>query len=380
MRDEWEMEFMDSGDKALARMAEAHFDVIVSDMRMPGMNGADLLNEVAKLHPATIRIALSGFADRELMLKCVSAAHQYLAKPCDAGTLEAVLLRLTGLVRSKKDESLRQLLARCPVLPSVPKVYSRLVELLNNPECTIEDIGIIVSQDAAMSTQVLKLVNSAFYGFDRKISHPSEAALFLGIDTIKSMVLGTHLFQPALDRLPPGFSVPRLWGRSSACADAARMIAQALGGDRQSINDAYVAGLLHDIGKLLLAANLPDEFGQAAVRAREERISIMTAERAVFGADHAEVGGYYLGLLGLPLPVIDAVTFHHNPSAAADQGSIPLAALHVADLLTCGDHTADAYMPISQPDETFVTARGLRPRIEEWRRTWQTRTSAPPPA
>jgi DNA-binding NtrC family response regulator len=154
-RDEWEMEFLDSGDKALARMGEVPFDVIISDMRMPGMNGAELLNEVMKRHPKTIRLILSGYADRDLILKCVGSTHQYLAKPCDADALKMIVRRATQLEYALKSEPLRELVARCAVLPSVPALYSEIIEVLQKPDADVALIGDIIFKDGAMTAEIL---------------------------------------------------------------------------------------------------------------------------------------------------------------------------------------------------------------------------------
>src|SRR5580698_2344714 len=159
MRGEWDMEFLDSGDKALARMAEVPFDVIISDMRMPGMNGAELLNEVMKRHPKTVRLILSGYADRDLILRCVGSTHQYLAKPCDAKTLKMTVQRAANLEESLKNEALRQLVTRCTMLPTVPVLYSKIVEALQSPEVDVDTIGEIIVKDVAMTAEILKLVN-----------------------------------------------------------------------------------------------------------------------------------------------------------------------------------------------------------------------------
>src|SRR3984957_5344026 len=158
MREEWDMEFVDSGEKALARMNGAAFDVIVSDMRMPGMNGAELLNEVMKHHPKTVRLILSGYADRDLIMKCVGSTHQYLSKPCDADALKMTVRRAAELERTMKTDALRQLVTRCVELLSVPAVFSEMVEALQNPETDVGTIGAIVVKDGAMTVKILKLV------------------------------------------------------------------------------------------------------------------------------------------------------------------------------------------------------------------------------
>jgi len=375
--DRWDMVFAEGAKEALDHLAKGPFDAIVSDLRMPEMNGADLLNEVRLNHPRTIRIALSGYADRNLMLQCVTAAHQHIAKPCNAEKLESVLVRLTELVKSKRDEPVRNLLTRCSVLPSVPEVYSELVSMLNNVAYTVEELGTVVARDPAMSTRVLALVNSSFYGLRGKIADPGEAVLFLGVDTMKSLVLGTHLFQPLPQRLPAGFSAPRLWAHSLRCAEAAHMIARSLGANQQVAHETYIAGLMHDIGKLLLAANLPEEYGEAIGIASRPAGTLTAAERERFGADHAEVGGYYLGLLGLPVPIIDAITYHHNPAEALDKLSIPLIALHVGNVIAAGEPPVTA-VPTSRLDREFIAARGLTDDLEIWRQTWLARSTRGP--
>ncbi|HVU22684.1 MAG TPA: response regulator [Opitutus sp.] len=364
---QWDMTFVDSAAEALRLMEARPYDAVVSDMQMPGMNGAALLNHVMRLHPRTIRIALSGYADRDMILQCVGAAHQYLAKPCDGPTLKSVLERITRLIQTDRDETIRQLVARCPVLPSVPVVYSQLVEALNSPHATLEDIGAIVAADAAMSTQMLKLVNSAFFSLGRRITHPAEATQFLGIEAVKALVLSAHLFLPIARNLPEGVSATRIWTHSQACAGAAKSIAVELGASRSTANEAHVAGLLHDIGKLLLAANLPEEYRQALEFARNEQVALRDSERAVFGADHAEVGGYFLGLLGLPAPVIEAVSFHHQPSLAVSPESIPLAALHLGNAIAAVDAPALALVPHSRVDPGFLDRRGLTHDLDFWR-------------
>lgn len=153
MRGDWDMEFLDSGEKALARMAVAPFDVIISDMRMPGMNGAELLNEVMKRHPRTVRLILSGYADRDLILKCVGSTHQYLAKPCDADSLKMTVRRAAELERTMKSETLRQLVTRCVILPSVPTLFSEIIEALQDPETDLDTIGEILVKDGAMTAR-----------------------------------------------------------------------------------------------------------------------------------------------------------------------------------------------------------------------------------
>ncbi len=378
MREEWDMEFVDSGEKALARMNGAAFDVIVSDMRMPGMNGAELLNEVMKHHPKTVRLILSGYADRDLIMKCVGSTHQYLAKPCEAKTLKMIVQRAAHLEESLKSEGLRQLINRCSALPSVPALYSEIIEILQDPEADVEAIGEIVVKDVAMTAQILKLVNSAFFGMGNEISSPTEAVAYLGTDTIKSLILVTHAFSNSGITGLDGFSVESLWAHSLAVADAAKAVAFCEGADKKMIDEVFVAALLHDVGKLVFATNLTAEFQQSIKLAREKKISLAAAEKQVFGVNHAEVGGYLLGLWGLPVPVVEAIALHHRPDMTLLKSFSPLTALHVGNTFASAAYPSVTGIIPDEPDLNYLSDLGLKGRMAVWRQAWQAEKLALP--
>jgi HD-like signal output (HDOD) protein len=380
MREEWEMEFVDSAAKALERMAAAPFDVVVSDMRMPGMNGAELLNEVMKQYPRTIRLILSGYADRDLILKCVGSTHQYLSKPCDARALKLTVRRAANLELSMKSETLREVVNRCTVLPSVPALYSEITEVLQNPETDVETIGAIVVKDPAMTAKILKLVNSSFFGLGHEISNPNEAVAYLGTDTIKSLALFTHAFSQYQPVRIEGFSVEALWSHSLKAGAAAKAVAALTIADRKLADESYVAGLLHDVGKLVLASNLTEQYAQAVGLARKEKIPMAAAERQVFQVDHADIGGFLLGLWGLPVPIVEAIALHHKPESAIQQTFSPLTALHIGNALGSLEHTAIAGVPATGLNVEYLKALQLETRLDAWNRAWQTYVSENQPS
>src|SRR5580692_9137840 len=241
MRAEWEMEFVESAEAALRLLAQKPFDVIVSDMRMPRMNGAELLAEVMKRHPTTVRLILSGYADKDLILKCVGSTHQYLAKPCDAESLKATVARASNLEDSLRNGRLKTLVCQMTRLPSIPKLYMEVVEKASRADSSVEDIGAIIGRDIGMTVQVLKLTNSAFFGLSRQFSSAAEAVAYLGLDTIK---------------------LESLWNHSLQVASLAKRISKLEGQDAKATEEAFTAGLLHDIGKLVLAVNLPKEYAE----------------------------------------------------------------------------------------------------------------------
>ena len=365
MRNEWEMEFVSSGEAGLERMAEVSFDAVVSDMRMPGMSGADLLNEVMLRYPKTVRLILSGHAERESVLKCVGSAHQYLSKPCDAESLKATVTRATSLDNSAKNERLMALVARVEVLPSLPSLYTDITECLRSPDFSMEDVGAIIAKDIAMTAKVLKLVNSAFFGLGRKISSPAEAAAYLGADVLKTLILSTNVFSQFENTRVGGFSAEALWQHSLRTASAAKIIAKLEHANHSTIDEAFVAGMLHDTGKLILAANFPEQYEKALEFIDPTAPNIAEAEQEMLGCSHAEIGGYLLGLWGLPVPVVEAITLHHSPTLTTTETFSALTATHVANALV---HDPDGAGGV---DAVYLSSLGLNKRLPAWREALQ---------
>jgi putative nucleotidyltransferase with HDIG domain len=332
MRGEWEMEFVESGEAALCLLEQKQFDVIVSDMRMPRMNGAELLAEVMRRHPATVRLILSGYADKELILKCVGSTHQYLAKPCDAECLKASISRASNLEGSLCGKRLKSLVCQMNHLPSIPALYMEVVQKASRADTSSEEIGGVVGKDIGMTAQVLKLTNSAFFGLSRHLASAEEAVTYLGIDTIKSLVLSIHAFSQFENVGTGALNVESLWTHSMQVASAAKRIFKMELQDVKAAEEAFTAGLLHDIGKVVLAVNLPSEYAEAVSLAQAGSDPLM-AEEKVFGANHADVGAFLIGLWGLPVPVVEAVALHHAPSRTTQRNFSPLTAVHVANVL-----------------------------------------------
>ncbi len=375
MREEWEMEFLDSGAKALERMAVSPFDVVVSDMRMPGMNGAELLSRVMQQYPQTVRLILSGHADKELILKCVGSTHQFLAKPSDPEAIKAVVRRASATDDAMQNDTLKRLVAKMDRLPSIPSLYTEIVEALHDPEVALETVGNIIAKDIAMTAQILKLVNSAFFGLRRQVSSPAEAANYLGLDTIRSLVLSINAFSQYDSVKIEGFSFAALWTHSLDTGAAAKAVAQLEDADRKLADEAFVAGLLHDTGKIVLAANYADQYGEVMKLMQNDGLEQCQAEQRVFGATHANVGGYLLGLWGLPVPVVEAIAFHHRPSDAVEKTFCPLTAVHVANALLHETAGTSATSPNPRLDAAYLTALGLTGRWPAWQEDFQKHTT-----
>jgi HD-like signal output (HDOD) protein/CheY-like chemotaxis protein len=332
MRTEWDMAFVDSGKKAIAHMTQRPVDVIVSDMRMPGMNGAELLNIVMQRHPQTIRLILSGYADQHLVSKCIGATHQYLTKPCDPNILKETIQRVVALEKAVLTPELKQLINRMERMPSLPSLYISIITKAQDPNINLAEIGELIAQDIGMTANILKLVNSAFFSLSVRVADPKEAVLYLGVETVKSLVLAIKAYGQLLELHLPGLNANALWQHSMQTGVFARNFARERRVPRIVVEQSFVAGMLHDIGKLILSTRLPTQYTEVLkMQNPADHSSWLVAEQTVLGATHPDVGAYLLGLWGLPVPVVEAVALHHKPPPP-DTGSFsPLLAVQAAN-------------------------------------------------
>ena len=364
MRHEWEILTAVSGPEALELLSRQPVDVVVTDMRMPGMDGNQLLREVKNRFPEAVRIILSGQSDRELVLKSVRPAHQYLAKPCNDEILKSTIERSCALRDLLADYSLKRLVSRIDSLPSLPALFVEVLRELESPYSSIKKIGEIISQDIGMTAKILQLVNSAFFGFRRHIASPGEAAELLGIETIKALVLSVKIVSQ-LDHADMGiFAMDRIWAHSLATGVFARTIAAAEKLDPPVIDDAFMAGLLHDAGRLILAANLSHQYKEVLAVARHRDTPILEAERQAFGVTHAEVGAYLFALWGLPFPILEAIAFHHRPGSCPQKELGILTSVHVGNSLEhLLENDGDADW---QPDREYLAELNILGKLPVW--------------
>jgi HD-like signal output (HDOD) protein/CheY-like chemotaxis protein len=366
-RNEWQMEFVESGQQALDRIAQVPFDVVVTDLIMPGIDGAQLLSEIKQRYPHMVRIVLSGNSDREAVLRLVGPAHQYLSKPCDADLLKETIARAFALRDLLANGNLRQVVSQMGTLPSVPNLYLELMQVLRAQEPPIEKIGEIISKDLAMSAKILQMVNSAFFGLPQAMANPTEATIYLGVEIVKALVLSIKAFSQFEQTKVKSFSLDHIWHHSWRVGLWARWIAMAERQEQKVRYQCFSGGLLHDIGKLVLASGLPAAFQAAMDRAQQDQIPVWQAEQETFGASHAEVGAYLLGLWGLQNPVVEAVALHHRPAQSLNQTFGPLTTVHVANALEHEMRLHSTEGPEAQVARDYLGALGLSERWEFWR-------------
>jgi len=294
-------------------------------------------------------------------------AHQYLSKPCSIEALKDAVNRAVSLHHLLADSSLKQLLSRMRSIPSVPPLYIELTNCLKSKDASIEKAAAIIQKDMGMSAKVLQLANSGLFGASGRIGSAAEAVTFLGLDTIRTLLLTLHAFSEFQPGGASNFSMQSLWSHSMATGALAERIIQSMPSGAPGQGHMRMIGLLHNTGRLVLAANLPESFEQAHRLAAEKEIVHWEAEREVFGATHAEVGAYLFGLWGLPETIVEAVAYHHSPARCPHPGSAMLTALHVADVLASSENEHEAAWHGYGPDHEYLASLGLDGRFPEWR-------------
>ncbi len=309
---DWEIETAGGGAEALELLESEPVDVLVSDMMMPGMDGSQLLEQVAERFPGVVRIILSGQATKESVYRAVKPMHQYLSKPCEADLLLDTISRACMLRETLNKVKSHDLLQGDLKLPSLPSLYQEIVAEMESEHGSVARVGEIISKDVAMTAKILQIANSALFGARATITSPAQAATRLGLETLKALVLSVQVFQSFDVAKIPGFNLEQLQHHCLAVGQLARKIAQSVDLDSNAANEAFTAGLLHDTGKLVLAANQPEMFAKVLQEARSRPDDVRSIEQELIGLGHDEIGGYLLALWGIPQAIVEAVAFHHH--------------------------------------------------------------------
>ncbi len=325
---EWDLLLTTDADAAARALDEVAVRVLVSDFRIKIGDGTELLEVARERHPEVARIVLSGDATADAALHLVPAAHQFLAKPFEPDRLRAMLERVCALPALLKNESLRAVIGRNNELPSAPSVHDALSRALAKPKTSLAEIAAIAERDVGIAAQLLRLASSPVFGPPRAAATVQEAVAALGLDTLRNLLLQSHVITPF--RATPAlahFSPESLSVHALATARLARELLDA----KSDAGDAFTSGLLHNVGQFVLASRVPHRFAEALDGTSRTR-SLLETERELMGFTHSEVGAYLLALWGMRPAVIDAVLHHDAPHRAEDPANVATA-VHVAAVL-----------------------------------------------
>jgi HD-like signal output (HDOD) protein len=347
-REEWDLFFAGSGNEALRLLSKKNIDVVVSDMRMPGMDGICLLKEIRSRFPHIVRIALSGQMEEAMILQASRVVHQFLAKPCDPELLKLTIYRTCKLRDILSNSRLRQLVSELETIPSLPSLYLEISAELESEDASMEKISHIIGRDVGMTTKILQLVNSAFFGLNQRITSLSQAVKLLGLNTIKSLVLSVQVFGQFSSEAVKRFSLNTLMKHSLSTGLIAAAIAKEETRKIQVAEDAFLGGMLHDLGKLILAHNLPQCYELVLDTAKTGDIPFYQAEQQSYGVTHADIGASLMLLWGMDDSIVEAVALHHDPSFCIAKTFCPLTAVYAANIF---EQALRQQLPQTIPDD-----------------------------
>jgi putative nucleotidyltransferase with HDIG domain len=363
MRLEWEMNFVDSAAAALQALEQDPYDAIVTDMRMPVTDGAQLLEQVKQRHPDVIRIVLSGQSSREAVFRSIAPAHQFLSKPCDPQELVIRLGQAFAMRDLLANQSLKTIVSRMQSIPSLPTLYGELTAALRQESPSLAQIERIISKDVGMAAKILQLANSAFIGARGRVSNLLQAVTLIGTESVRTLVLSVHVFSQCEANSEVAAYLPSLWDHSITVASLAQRIATSEGCPKAVAEESFTAGLLHDIGKVILLSEMLDKYRRILGSDPGSRVAL---ELEQLGCTHAQLGAYLMSIWGLPVPLVHAVAYHHCPATTAEMQFSTLTAVHVADAIASANDTASLNRDIEM-DLTYLDRLGLRQREAVWR-------------
>ncbi|QDV69860.1 Hydrogenase transcriptional regulatory protein hupR1 [Rosistilla carotiformis] len=362
---DWDFGTASNGREAIGALQANDVDILVTDMRMPGMDGATLLDHVSRQSPGTSRIILSGQADRDTMYRAALPMHQFLSKPCDAKTLRDVLARTDAIRNAFGCADTHRVVGQISSLPTTPGLLERVVAEVNSRNGSIQKVGALIACDPGLTAKTLQLANSAMFGYNGSEYSATQAARAIGIDAMQALVAMLEHFSPMEIPEGSGFCIEQHAAHAQRVARIGCKIAQTEGWSIQLQREAYTAGLLHDIGRLISVCH--SRVSRPLVGATA--LGSDSFWRTEVGIDEIcddKLGAYLLGLWGLPSEIVQAVALHQRPTECPLDRPSAAAVVCAAD---CIAHERSD--PWSDRDiehcEDLLSRLGLSGRLNTWR-------------
>lgn len=364
---DWTTVVVSELDQLLSILDQANANILVFPLGDQPSQALDLLQNVVDQHPGIIRVVISGPLTPIQTARASELAHHSLSLDCEPQELVDDIYNSLHIAELINKPVVRDYITSLKTLPVLPDVYDELNRCLNSERSSAREIAKILEQDPVMAAKTMQLVNSAYFGLNREISRIQEAVTVLGVRMIRDLVLTSHLFDsyPQTDEWK-SFSFKQLHQRSMAVARAAQHIARVHKADRHIQAQAFLAGLLHDFGILVLASHNPAEYHRVISKAGLMEQPVYAIEKLELGVTHAEAGAYLLALWNLPPRVIEAVLFHHFPKPKQSAGFTPLTAVHIADALLPPATSIVGCDMSSQLSTNYIEQMGFQTSLDRW--------------
>jgi len=364
----WDCVFSPDATSALAALEAAPFDAVVANLSSAGINDSELLHQAAIRHPRTLRFVLGDVGDRELIVNCMGAAHQFISRPWRPAELISIIERSFALDAWLSNDKLRSFVPRLGKLPGLPSTYFEVLKRAESPNTSVESIAEVIASDPALTARLLQMVNSPASGVTEIITSPAEAVSILGLESVKSIVLCLQLFARSAPAKAASLSLDQLWNHSFRVAKlAAKIVLRCIGSQRMA-SDAYTAGLLHNIGQIVLATNLSGEYSAVVEAARQRKCPLQEVELEQLGVTSNHVGAYLLGLWGMPLALVEATALHYAPASGTMAEFSLLTVVHVANVLAHEESRRINDLPLPKLDADYLATLELPSKVKAWRK------------
>lgn len=365
----WEFVRFDSKDSLLLLLEEQLCDAVIIPCTMRAQVDIEFMTRVSNIQPSAVRIFLGAeYWNATHKAKAADIAHRIYPSAVKVEEIGDSLEYQIKLLKLLNRTSLQAYVGKVGCLPSPPKLYTQLTDAVNSEMADLTEISEIVEQDPAVVAQVMKQVNSAFFGFNRTITDLKEAISMLGVRNLRSLALSSQLnnqFKSSNDW--DRFSFEQLNQRSLLVARLAQALCRRAGANKITQDQAFLAGLLHDIGVLIMASHDADQYKKLLNYSVKKQKPIYLVEKASFGFFHGEVAGALLALWNLPPQVIEAVMLHHVPHLSKETSFSPLTAVHVADaMLPSVDVEGDCDLA-SSLSLRYLDQVGVMEEVPQWR-------------
>lgn len=365
----WEFVRFDSKESLLLLLEEQLCDAVIIPCTMRAQVDIEFMTRVSNIQPSAVRIFLGAeYWNATHKAKAADIAHRIYPSAVKVDEIGDSLEYQIKLLKLLNRSSLQAYVGKVGCLPSPPKLYTQLTEAVNSEMADLKEISEIVEQDPAVVAQVMKQVNSAFFGFNRTITNLKEAISMLGVRNLRSLALSSQLnnqFKSSNDW--DRFSFEQLNQRSLLVARLAQAICRRAGANKITQDQAFLAGLLHDVGVLIMASHDADQYKKLLNYSVKKQKPIYLVEKASFGFFHGEVAGALLALWNLPPQVIEAVMLHHVPHLSKETSFSPLTAVHVADAMLPSVQVEGDCDLASRLSLRYLDQVGVMEEVPQWR-------------